>query len=237
MRNQTAENRQRQAVIPLLLDGSLYQEYSSRPQQLLRCGKHRQQRALRLPLAASCGERDVAFVNTACAKAMRYRRSDGQQYQDKIYMASGRVLCFIGNTANTGIDPREWISSGPSLLLLDAAVLARYHMENGGSTPWCPKAADAPKGCLWLDYMSSDDGMMMNIMAFEGWNYHWNANGTIRLTEACAKTGNFAYGYSAWWTLATSPGNAASCSTWGRFCRLSQRFDGMCACSYQIPTC
>ncbi len=199
---------QKQAIIPLLLDGSLYQEYSL-PVLNNSFGvenidsKGHYAYHWRHPAA----KETLAFVNTALREG--YADTEDLMANNtkiKSYMASGRVLCFIGNTANTDIDPREWISSGPILSASGRRpVLGKdTHMENGWLYTLVPKSCRCPqKVALWLDYMSSDDGMMMNHYGFEGVDYHWNANGTIRLTEACAqKRADFAAtGYSAWWNF------------------------------------
>ena len=101
-------------------------------------------------------------------------------------MAKGNVLCFIGNVANSGIDYTKWVSSGPIF-------------SSGGETPVQGKNLRAPTGWLgtfiskdcsnpaqvaaWLDYMSSDEGMLFWSFGYAGSDYHLDDRGYVVQTE------------------------------------------------------
>lgn len=195
-------------LTPLLLDGSFYQEYSltvlnnSFGAENVDAKGHYTDRWLQ-PEA----KETLDFVNTALRRGYAYTKDlVANNTKIKSYMASGRILCFIGNTANTGIDPFEWVSSGPILSESgNRPVLGRdTHMATGWLHTLVSKGCKCPeKIARWLDYMSSDEGMMANNYGFEGTDYHRNPDGTIQITEACIqKRENYAAtGYSAWWNF------------------------------------
>ena len=124
----------------------------------------------------------------------------------KADMASGNVLCFIGNEANTGIDPSEWISFGPILSESGKRpVLGKdIRMAKGWLNTLVSKDCKYPqKVAKWLDYMTSDQGMLINNYGFEGKDYSRGKDGTICLTkEGIEKRADYAVtGYSAWWNF------------------------------------
>ncbi len=202
------KNADGKALIPLLLDGSFYQEYSltvlnnSFGAENVGTDGHYANRWLH-PAAKEA----LSFVNTALRKGYASTKDlVANNTKIKSYMASGRVLCFIGNTANAGIAPSEWVSSGPILSESGSRpVLGRdTHMASGWLHTLVSKDCKCPeKIARWLDYMSSEEGMMINNYGFEGTDYYKNPDGTIQLTEACIqkRESYAATGYSAWWNF------------------------------------
>ena len=195
-------------IIPLLLDGNLYQDYSLT--------------VLNNSFGAECvddkgnyverwlspqAKETLQFVNTALRQG--YAQAEDLMANNtkiKADMAKGNVLCFIGNTANTGIDPSQWISVGPILSESGKRpVLGKdIRMAKGWLNTLVSKSCKFPqKVANWLDYMTSDQGMLVNNYGFEGEDYTWAQDGTIRLTEqGMQKREDYAVtGYSAWWNF------------------------------------
>lgn len=203
--NQNSENGQ---IIPLLLDGSLYQDYSLTV--LNNCFGAEcvdSEENYRDRWLSSEAKETLQFVNTAlreeyvCAEDLMANNT-----KIKADMASGNVLCFIGNEANTGIDPFDWVSFGPILSESGKRpVLGKdIRMAKGWLNTLISKSCKYPqKVAKWLDYMTSDQGMLVNNYGFEGEDYIWEPDGTIRLTEeGIQKRADFAItGYSAWWNF------------------------------------
>ncbi len=203
--NQTIENGQ---IVPLLLDGSLYQDYSLTV--LNNCfgaecvdseGNYRER------WLSPEAKETLLFVNTALREEYAYAKDlMANNTKIKADMASGNVLCFIGNEANTGIDPSEWISFGPILSESGKRpVLGKdIRMAKGWLNTLVSKSCKNPqKVAKWLDYMTSNQGMLVNNYGFEGEDYVWEQDGTIRLTkEGIEKRADYAVtGYSAWWNF------------------------------------
>ena len=197
-----------QEVIPLLMDGSSYQEWTLS--------------FLNNSFGAECVDEDenyidrwlqpqakksLKFVNTVLRRGYAYSQHLAiSNSQVKSYIAGGTVLCFIGNTANTGMDPEKWVSSGPILSDdMDRPVLGRdIRMVNGWMETLISKDCSHPKQIArWLDYMSGAEGMLINNYGFEGIDYTRNRDQTIALTETGRqkRKDSVKTGYSAWWNF------------------------------------
>lgn len=193
-------------VIPLLMDGSSYQEttlgflmQTFGAQPLDENGRYQD---IRLSLQA---KQALRFMQDAVAKG--YCPADTLVIANervKDYISSGRVLCFIGNIANLTFSGRDWISTGP-ILPTDgvAPVLGKNMYANKGwiSTFVSKDCACPEKTAAFLDYMTSSEGMKLWMYGYEGEHYTCDGQGLIvrtreqrRLEEWYTKTG-----ISAWW--------------------------------------
>ena len=88
--------------------------------------------------------------------------------QDKPY------LCFIGNINNTGVMMDEWISSG-TILASDGSVPV-FGISSRAQTGWIStfisKQCENPeKIAEFIDYMTSEEGMELWCMGYEGTDF------------------------------------------------------------------
>lgn len=106
-------------------------------------------------------------------------------------MASGRVLCFIGNKANTDADSTHtgttWSSTGA--ILSDEGTLPVLPKNLKGGAGWIQtfiaKDCQHPeKIAKWLSWMSSEEGLTWCIYGQEGDTFLRDENGNIVWTEA-----------------------------------------------------
>lgn len=193
-------------VIPLLLDGSAYQE-TSLEFFLQTFGAQ--------PLDEDGNYRDILFSPEA-EEALRFlQEAMAQGYcpssvftvsNEKIkqYITGGRVLCFAGNISNTSFAGNEWISSGALLSSRGASpVLGKnMHANSGWISTFISKSCKSPqKTARWLDYMTSDEGRRLWHYGYEGRHYAYDSQGLIvrteeqtRLEDRYTKTG-----IGTWW--------------------------------------
>lgn len=195
-----------EAVIPLLVDGKGYidptvkfLEYTFGAERVDENGNYRD--ILLQPQA----EHALLFLNEAIRNG--YAAPEQLTYENtkiKSLMAGGNVFCFIGNVANSGIDFTKWVSSGPVL-------------SSGGETPVLGKNLRAPTGWLstfvskdcrnpeqvaaWLDYMTSDEGLLFWSFGYEGSDYRLDDDGYVVQSEK-GEAASLDYGQTgqgAWW--------------------------------------
>ena len=177
-------------IIPLLLDGTDY--FTSTQYFLLSTfgaeyvnneGNYRH--VILQPEARQA----LYFVN----QCLRNGYADPEQlmYENvkiKEYIASGRVLCFIGNIANTDMRPSEWVSSGVILSSKgDSPVFGR----NMGAVPnwigwihtFISKDCRNPEEiAAWLDYVTSEEGLTLWYFGYEGIHFNYDGDGLIVVT-------------------------------------------------------
>lgn len=193
-------------VVPLLMDGSSYQDtalgFLMQTFGAMPLDEQGSYRDIRLSPQA---KQALRFMQDAVAKG--YCPSDtlvisNEKVKEEI--ASGRVLCFIGNIANAAFTGRDWISSG-AVLSPDgsAPVLGKSSGANRGwiSTFVAKDCACPEKTAAFLDYMTSDEGMKLWMYGYEGEHYTCDGQGLIvrtreqrRLEDWYTKTG-----IGAWW--------------------------------------
>ncbi|WP_127495298.1 extracellular solute-binding protein [Paenibacillus glycanilyticus] len=125
----------------------------------------------------------------------------------KASVKTGRVFSFIGNSANTGFTDENavgtWITPGPMMSNEGTKPVAGRSLKAG--TGWMNTfiSKDAPNPeriAKWLDFMTSDEGLILNYYGFEGTDYTLDANGLVVQTEQglkdaadYSKTGVFAF--------------------------------------------
>lgn len=114
---------------------------------------------------------------------------ENEQIKELIY--EDRVLCFIGNMANIGFDAlgdkaREWVSAGPILsddgslpILEETTYTGNYWL----STFISKDCKHPEKIAVWLDYMTSEEGMLECNYGVEGEDYELTEDELIQTTE------------------------------------------------------
>lgn len=193
-------------VIPLLVDGKGYidptvkfLEYTFGAERVDENGKYRD------ILLAPQSRHALLFLNEAIRKG--YADPEQLTYENtkvKSNMASKRVLCFIGNVANTGIDYTQWVSSGPIFSEGgEIPVLGKnYRAPTGWLGTFISKDCSSPEEiAAWLDYMSSDEGLLFWMFGYEGKDYYLNDRNLVVQTEE-GKKAALDYGQTgqgAWW--------------------------------------
>jgi putative aldouronate transport system substrate-binding protein len=198
-------------VIPLLVDGDAYQENTLTFLENTYGAEYVDENGNYKDIMLQPETKDALyFIN----QSVRAGYMDpGQMTLDndeiKKLMASGRVLCFIGNISNTGIDSRLWVSSGPIRKTEDKRPVHGKNMR--ASTGWIgtfiSKDCEHPeKAADWIDYMTSDEGAMLWCFGYEGIHYTRDANGLVSWTEE-GDTATKEYsktGVWAWWMFANT---------------------------------
>lgn len=147
------------------------------------------------------------FLNTAIRK--EYMKPDQLTQNISIVrrnLMKGSVFCFIGNTANTGIDrlyTSSYISPGAMLSSDGKTPVMDVYLQPG--TGWMQtfvtKDCKYPEQTAkWLSYMSSRVGMLVAMYGFEGVDYYFDENGHLIQTEKgledaknATETGVYAY--------------------------------------------
>ena len=198
-------------VIPLLIDGDAYQESTLSFLETTYGGEYVDEDGNYKDIMLQPETRDALyFIN----KAVRAGYMDPGQLtmdNDQIHnlMVSGRVLCFIGNTANTGADSRLWVSSGPIRKTEEKRPVHGKNMR--ASTGWIgtfiSKDCEHPEETAdWIDYMTSDGGMMLWGFGYEGIHYTRDDEGLVSWTEeGDAATREYSKtGVWAWWMFANT---------------------------------
>lgn len=181
------------SYIPVLVDGNLYQESTLRTLEYFFGSmpiddEGNYQDWIQAPESKHA----LKFLNTLTREGYL----DANQFTIdnagvKSYIASGRVLCFIGNTANTAANETQsgttWTATG--------AILS-----SEGTDPVLPKSADGGTGWIqtfiskntkypeklakWLSWMSSEEGMTWCIYGKVGEDVELDENGNFVWTEA-----------------------------------------------------
>jgi putative aldouronate transport system substrate-binding protein len=125
----------------------------------------------------------------------------------KAAVVSGRVFAFIGNTANTGFTDQTsvatWVSPGPVLSNQSTKPVMGRSLKVG--TGWLQtfisKTAQSPERIAkLLDFMTSNEGLLLNYYGFKGTDYNLDKDGLVVQTEQglkdaadYSKTGVFAF--------------------------------------------
>lgn len=150
-------------------------------------------------------EHALLFLNEAIRKG--YADPEQLTYENtqiKSLLAEGRVLCFIGNLANTNIDYTEWVSTGP-ILSSDGSVPVlgkNLKAPTGWLNTFISKSCKKPKEiAAWLEYMTSDEGLLFWNYGREGQDYYLDGQGHVVQTEAGKEASqNYSQtGQGAWW--------------------------------------
>ena len=176
------------SVIPLLLDGNNY-IYFSLPCLIGSFGAEvvdDDGNYIEQWLQPECKDA-FSFLNTAFRNGYAFSENltmDNLQLRD--LMKSGRVFCFVGNTANSAFDPQKWVSAGPILSdsgsrpIMDIILSAPL----GWTQTFVSKNCKHPElAARFLDYMTSDEGLLYTTFGVEGEDYYFDEEGYIHMTE------------------------------------------------------
>lgn len=122
---------------------------------------------------------------------------------------TGRVLCFIGNIANTDVDFSGWASSG---VILSSNGSTPVHGKNlRAATGWLQTFVS--KSCknpaqiaVFLDYMTSEEGLTRWMYGVEGIHFTVEEDGTYLRTAEWqhAQKDYQQTGLGAWWMFSNS---------------------------------
>ena len=122
---------------------------------------------------------------------------DIKELQDAIQ--NKPYLCFIGNINNTGVMMDEWISSGPILSNDESSPV--FGVSTRATTGWIStfisKRCEHPKKVAeFIDYMTSEEGMELWCMGYEGKDFRVNEDGYYECLISAdeVETKNFIYG-------------------------------------------
>lgn len=171
-------------IIPLLVDGSgywdptvKYLQYTFGAEYIDKDGNYRD------ILLSPESKHALYFLNKACRNG--YLQPEQLNYTNdtvKQKIASGNVLCFIGNVANTDLDATEWVSSGAILSSQGKTPVLAKALQGGigWMQTFISKDCENPKELArFLDYMTSEEGMLDWYFGTEGEHYSVGEDGRI----------------------------------------------------------
>lgn len=152
----------------------------------------------------------LQFLNTAVRRGyLPIDELTMTNEQVKTDIAGGRVLCFIGNVDNTNMQAKDWVSTGA--VLSDTGDLPVQELNTATPTGWIStfvskKCENPEQIAKWIDYMSSDEGMMRWDFGTEGVDYLKNTDGNIvRTSEGERKHENASTtGLTSWWMFSNT---------------------------------
>ena len=222
-------------IIPLLVDGDTYQEHTLAMLANSFGAEYVDKEGNYKDIYLQPEMKDaLKFLNTVVQKDyMDIEQMSMANDQIKGLMAGGRVLCFIGNIANTAIDAREWVSSGPVL-------------SSTGKTPVLGKSERATTGWIntfiskdckeperiadFINYMTSEEGLLLWCYGEEGVHYVRNEEELIELTQEGrdARNNYTQSGLFAWWMFVNT--------AWERSVRAPFEEGSVDEASYEINT-
>lgn len=193
-------------LIPLMLDGKAYQDPSLKYLQATfgaewvdENGNYRD--AILQPETKHA----LKFIHTAVKNGyIDTETLTFENTQVKEWVDSGKVLCFIGNIANTNARKEDWTSTGAILSSAGSTPVwgKSVRVSTGWMQTFIAKDCKHPeKIAEWLDYMTSDEGMMLWYFGHEGEDYTLDESGVVYRTQQ-GKEKKEAYGRTgmmAWW--------------------------------------
>lgn len=154
----------------------------------------------------------VKFLNT-CAQKGYVNANDFTMDRAAFEAAcrSGRVLCFAGNTADTGfydtnINGFDFYT--PGVILSDGGESPVLGVNNKVGTGWLQtfvsKKSDKAEACAkFLDFMASEEGLKLWNYGEEGVDFEYTEDGLIKRTEEGFKKANddSVTGVGAFWAF------------------------------------
>lgn len=193
-------------IIPLILDGKAYQDPSLKylegtfgAEWVDENGNYKD-----IILQPETKEA-LKFIHTALQKGYLTAESlTLENMQVKELIASGRLLCFIGNAANTSASEEDWFLTSAIISSENKTPVLGIEME--ASTGWMQilisKDCKSPRKIAdWIDYMTSEEGMQLCFFGHEGEDYTIDEKGMIHRTEKRkdAEANYSSTGIGAWW--------------------------------------
>lgn len=183
-------NREQQGkkIIPLLVDGEDYQAFTLGFLQetfgMLPVGEDGSYVS---PVLLPETKEALQFLNQALREGyVEPKQLTWQNLKIKDILADGQALCFIGNIANTNIDAREWVSSGQ--IRSESGKLPVWGKRGTATTGWLntflSKSCAHPKElAVWLDFMTSEEGLELWDCGIEDFDFVRDDAGRIRRLE------------------------------------------------------
>lgn len=194
------------AVIPLLIDGQSYTDSTLKFLMNTFGGEYLDEEGNYQDIITQKETKHALyFFNCAFRNGYAFpEQTTWTNTRVKDCLESGRVLCFIGNLANTGVDFRQWISSGPILSSAgEHPVLGKNtRSATGWISTFVSKNCENPeKVAEWMDYMTSEEGMTLWEYGYENADYTRDENGLIQRTmQGKGKARNYEEtGMGIWW--------------------------------------
>ncbi len=193
-------------VIPLVIDGIDYQNQTlTALQNFFGAEEIDEDGNYRDRLLAPESKHAMKFLNTAFREG--YLNSDGFMIDNKQiqeYIASGRVLCYIGNVLKTGMNESDWLSTAPILSSEDTRPVLGINQQtsSGWISTFITKECTNPEAVAkWLDYMTSSEGMLLSNYGYENQDYTLNEEGLVVMTQQglIKKKAYYETGLGAWW--------------------------------------
>ena len=189
-------------IIPLLVDGKDYQEFTlDFLQETFGMLPIAKDGAYCSPILQPETKEALEFLNQALReKYILPEQLTWQNLTVKNTLSDGQVLCFIGNIANSDINALEWVSSGQ--IRSDSGKPSVWGKRNTSTTGWLntflSKSCEHPQElAVWLDYMTSEEGLLLWDCGQQGVDYELDESGLVRrFTQEEKPDKNET---SAWW--------------------------------------
>ena len=174
-----------ETILPLLVDGKDYQDFTLEFLQetfgMLPIGEDGTYVS---PILQPETKEAMQFLNLLLREG--YAAPEQMTWQNrkvKETLASGQVLCFIGNIANTDINALEWVSSGA--IYSESGKSPVWGKRNTATTGWLntflSKSCEHPvELAVWLDYMTSEEGLLLWDCGLEGVDYLKDTSGLVK---------------------------------------------------------
>lgn len=200
-----ANSEREKPIIPLMLDGQNYWDHSLQFFMETFGAEHVDEDGNYIDIMRQPESKEaLAYLNRMVRKG--YFQSEWLRLSNakiRQMIAEECVLCFVGNTANIDIKPKDWVTSGP--ILPSSGKHPVYGREREVGLGWMntfiSKTCEHPvELARFLDYMTSPEGMFQWELGEEGVHYEMQ-DGLVRLTEEGkqAKRDYGNTGVSAWW--------------------------------------
>lgn len=193
-------------IIPLILDGKAYQDPSLKYLQGTFGAEWVDENGNYKDIMLQPETKEaLKFIHTAIQNGYLTAESlTLENVQIKELIASGKLLCFIGNAANTSASEEDWFSTG--VILSSQGTSPVLGIQMGASTGWMQifiskDCKNPEKIADWIDYMTSEEGMKLCFFGYEGEDYTVDENGIIYRTEKRkdAEANYSQTGIGAWW--------------------------------------
>lgn len=176
-------------IIPLLFEGNSYQDSSLNylnnsfgVEAVDENGNYKSRW-----LQPECKD-TLKFVNTAVRSQYLFpEHLSFDNLQIRSLMKSDRVFCFIGNVANTGVTAENWLTTGPVLSESGRRPVLGMDLTTpaGWLRTFVSKSCKNPEAAArFIDYMTSDEGLMTIYFGEEGNDFYYDSDGLIRRTES-----------------------------------------------------
>lgn len=150
----------------------------------------------------------LAFLNTAVRNSyMQPEQLTLETQEVQELMRSGRVLCFIGNVANTDVNYADWVSSGVILSPDGSNPVVGKNMRatTGWISTFIAKDCENPEEIArFLDYMTSEEGLTFWNYGYEGIDYYIGEDGYYYRKDINAAQDYMKTGITAWWMFANT---------------------------------